>query len=124
MTTANRSLSQLAQTYIGFLVGAILLTTPSLATDGFPRVPPTPAEKGAATFEIQHGFRMDLIAAEPLVASPVDLAYDEVGRAYVVEMRDYPFPEEMNAAPTVFPGTVRLLEDTDGDGKFDKATIF
>ena len=39
-------------------------------------------------------------------------------------MRDYPFPEEKNAEPTVFPGTVRLLEDTDGDGKFDKSTIF
>jgi hypothetical protein len=63
-----------------------------------------------------------LIAAEPLVASPVDLAYDEDGRAYVVEMRDYPYPEEKNAAPTVFPGNVRLLEDLDGDGKFDKAT--
>ena len=74
----------------------------------FPRVPPTPPEKAEATFEVQHGFRMELIAAEPLVASPVDLAYDENGRAYVVEMRDYPYPEEKNAAPTEFPGTVRL----------------
>ncbi len=96
----------------------------ALAVDAFPRVPPTPPDKAEATFEVQHGFRMKLIAAEPLVASPVDLAYDEDGRAYVVEMRDYPFPEEKNAQPTVFPGTVRLLEDTDGDGKFDKATIF
>ncbi|HEY2413642.1 MAG TPA: PVC-type heme-binding CxxCH protein [Pirellulaceae bacterium] len=94
------------------------------AADGFPRVPPTPPEKAEATFEVQHGFRMDLIAAEPLVVDPVDLAYDELGRAYVIEMRDYPYPEEKNAAPTVFPGTVRLIEDTDGDGKFDKATIF
>jgi putative membrane-bound dehydrogenase-like protein len=67
---------------------------------------------------------MQLVAAEPLVASPVDLAYDEDGRAYVVEMRDYPFPEEKNAAPTVFPGTVRLIEDTDGDGWFDRHTVF
>jgi putative membrane-bound dehydrogenase-like protein len=67
---------------------------------------------------------MELIAAEPLVASPVDLAYDEDGRAYVVEMRDYPYPEEKNAEPKEFPGTVRLLEDTDGDGRFDKSTVF
>jgi len=90
----------------------------------FPRVAPTPPEKAEGTFEVLHGFRMELIAAEPLVASPVDLAYDEDGRAYVVEMRDYPFPEEKNAAPSEFPGTVRLLEDGNGDGKFDKATMF
>src|SRR5436190_17917305 len=93
-----------------------LVTTTLLAAEGFPRVPPTPAEKAEATFETLHGFRMELIAAEPLVASPVDMAYDEDGRAYVVEMRDYPYPEEKNAAPTVFPGTVRLLTDSDGDG--------
>ncbi|HMC12387.1 MAG TPA: hypothetical protein VKH44_13900, partial [Pirellulaceae bacterium] len=88
----------------------LFLATPCVAADGFPRVPPTPPEKAESTFEVQHGFRMELIAAEPLVCSPVDMAYDEDGRAYVVEMRDYPFPEEKNAAPTVFPGTVRLIE--------------
>jgi putative membrane-bound dehydrogenase-like protein len=94
------------------------------SVEPFPRTPPTPPDRAEATFEVQHGFRMELIAAEPLVVDPVDLAYDEDGRAYVVEMRDYPYPEEKNAAPTVFPGTVRLLEDTNGDGKFDKSTIF
>src|SRR5262245_32128595 len=102
----------------------LFLASVTLAAEPFPRVPPTPPEKAEATFEVQHGFRMELIAAEPLVVDPVDLAYDEDGRAYVVEMRDYPYPEEKNAQPTVFPGTIRLLEDTDGDGKFDKATIF
>src|SRR5437764_4810034 len=67
---------------------------------------------------------MELIAAEPLVVDPVDLAYDEDGRAYVVELRNYPNPEQKNAQPTVFPGTVRLIEDTNGDGKFDKTTVF
>src|SRR5262245_22222354 len=106
------------------LAAFLVLPAAALAADGFPRVPPTPPERAEATFETLHGFRMELIAAEPLVASPVDLAYDEQGRAYVVEMRDYPYPEEKNAAPSEFPGTVRLLEDADGDGKFDKATIF
>ena len=90
----------------------------------FPRVAPTPPDKAEATFETLHGFRMELIAAEPLVASPVDMAIDEDGRAYVVEMRDYPYPEEKNAEPKEFPGTVRLLEDENGDGKFDKSTVF
>ena len=108
----------------GFRISFFCLLGATASAEGFPRVPPTPPDKAEATFEVQHGFRMELIAAEPLVASPVDLAYDEDGRAYVVEMRDYPFPEEKNAEPTVFEGTVRLIEDTDGDGKFDKATVF
>jgi len=94
------------------------------ADEGFPRVVPTEPDQAEKSFEVLHGFRMELIAAEPLVASPVDLAYDEDGRAYVVEMRDYPYPEEKNAEPKEFPGTVRLLEDTDGDGRFDRSTIF
>src|SRR5262249_62052871 len=53
-----------------------------------------------------------------------EVAHEGLGLACGVEVRDYPLPEEKNAAPTVFPGTVRLIEDTDGDGKFDKSTIF
>ena len=73
---------------------------------------------------------MDLLAAEPLVASPVAMTYDENGRAYVCEMRDYPYTDKARHKPnqenpTDEPiGRVRLLEDTDGDGVFDKATIF
>src|SRR5947208_15414884 len=101
-----------------------LVASAVFAAESFPRVPPTPPDKAESTFEVQHGFRMELIAVEPLVVDPVDMAYDEDGRAYVVEMRDYPNPEEKNAQPTVFPGTVRLLEDADGDGKFDRSTVF
>ncbi|MCI0362162.1 MAG: c-type cytochrome [Planctomycetaceae bacterium] len=102
----------------------LVLLTPAAADEPFPRVPPTEPEQAEATFEVLHGFRMQLIAAEPHVASPVDVAYDEDGRAYVVEMRDYPYPEEKNTEPKEFPGTVRLLADTDGDGRFDQSTIF
>src|SRR5438477_9532273 len=112
-----------AITRIVLLVAVLAPAIVSTGADAFPRVPATPPDKAEATFEVQHGFRMELIAAEPLVVDPVDMAYDEDGRAYVVEMRDYPYPEEKNAQPTVFPGTVRLIEDTDGDGKFDKANI-
>jgi putative membrane-bound dehydrogenase-like protein len=105
-------------------VALIVLSGFAAADDAFPRVPPTEPDRAEATFEVLHGFRMELVAAEPLVASPVDVAYDEDGRAYVVEMRDYPYPEEKNAEPKEFPGTVRLLEDRDGDGRFDNATVF
>lgn len=95
-----------------------------------PRVPPTPAAEAAKTFRVLDGFRMELLAAEPLVASPVAMAYDENGRAYVCEMRDYPYtnkakhkPNQENPTDEAI-GRVRLLDDTDGDGVFDKSSIF
>lgn len=92
--------------------------------DKFPRVPAKEPAEAEKSFECQHGFSMQLVAAEPLVMDPVDMAYDEDGRGYVVEMRDYPFPEEKNADPKVFLGQVRLLVDDDGDGRMDRSTVF
>src|SRR5688572_18347159 len=55
-----------------------------------PRLAPKSPEEAQKTFRTREAFRLELLAAEPLVASPVALEYDENGRAYVVEMRDYP----------------------------------
>ena len=99
-------------------------------TEKLARIPPKSAAEEAKTFHALDGFRMDLLAAEPLVASPVAMTYDENGRAYVCEMRDYPYTDKARHKPnqenpTDAPiGRIRLLEDTRGDGKFDKATIF
>ncbi|MGE3314876.1 MAG: PVC-type heme-binding CxxCH protein [Planctomycetaceae bacterium] len=92
--------------------------------DEIPRIPPVEPAAALKTFQVLGGFEMQLIASEPLVNDPVDLAYDENGLAYVVEMRDYPFPEKANEAPKEFIGRVRILEDTDGDGRFDKSDVF
>jgi putative membrane-bound dehydrogenase-like protein len=92
--------------------------------------PPKSPTEAAQTFQVLDGFRMDLLAAEPLVASPVAMACDENGRAYVCEMRDYPYTDKAHHKPnqenpTDAPiGRIRLLEDTDGDGAFDKAHVF
>lgn len=79
---------------------------------------------GEPSFLVLEGFRMELLAREPLVADPVDLAYDENGLAYVVEMRDYPVPEKPGAPVERPLGRVRVLEDLDGDGAFDRSTVF
>lgn len=95
-----------------------------------PSPAPITARDAAKTFRVLDSFRMDLLAAEPFVASPVAMAYDENGRAYVCEMRDYPYTDKAHHQrnqenPTDEPiGTVRLLEDADGDGVFDKSTVF
>lgn len=109
---------------------AAFLITSVAAQEPLPQVPPTPAEKAAGEFRTLSGFRMTLLAAEPQVTDPVAMCYDADGRAYVAEMNDYPYTDKANHKPSQENptdeaiGKVRLLEDTDGDGVFDKATVF
>jgi putative membrane-bound dehydrogenase-like protein len=84
-------------------------------------LPPKTPKEALQSFETVDGFRMELVASEPLVASPVAAAFDENGNLYVAEMRDYPFRPKPGQKPL---GTVRLLRDTDGDGRFDEADVF
>ncbi|MDQ3625026.1 MAG: cytochrome C, partial [Verrucomicrobiota bacterium] len=71
-----------------------------------------------AAFQIKGGFRVELAAAEPNVVDPVAMAFDENGRLFVAEMRDYPERRKERL------GTIRLLEDTDADGVYEKSTVF
>ncbi|MBI2949473.1 MAG: CehA/McbA family metallohydrolase [Verrucomicrobia bacterium] len=84
-------------------------------------VPPKPMEEALQSFETVGGFRMELVAREPLVYDPIAAAFDEDGNLYVCEMRDYPYKPKSGQPPL---GTVRLLKDTDGDGKFDEAHVY
>ncbi|HEY7158127.1 MAG TPA: PVC-type heme-binding CxxCH protein, partial [Gemmataceae bacterium] len=63
----------------------------------------------------------ELVAAEPLVTSPVAIDWSADGRLWVAEMVDYPTGTKGDYKPG---GRVKILEDTDGDGRYDKATIF
>ncbi len=87
-------------------------------SDELPRIPPHEPADALATFKTLPGFTIQQTAAEPLVHSPVALSFDENGRMFVVEMIDYSEQDKE------FLGTVRLLEDTDQDGRFDKSTVF
>ncbi len=84
-------------------------------------VPSLTPEEAQATFDVRDGFRMELVAAEPLVVDPVAAAFDEHGNLYVCEMRDYPYLPHADQAPQ---GTVRLLRDTNGDGRMDESHVF
>jgi len=93
-------------------------TPPSDLQSELPRIAPHEPRDALATFQLNPGFRIEQVAAEPLVASPVALAFDADGQLYLAEMRDYSEQDKERL------GRVRLLRDTDGDGRFDTATIF
>lgn len=121
------------------LVLAIIIASPdgAVAQDAapkplaeeLPRIPAMTPEQALKAFEIQQGFKLELVAAEPDVADPVDACFDERGRMFVAEMHGYPFSQEPtrlnpNGGGKADAGIIRLLEDTDGDGRMDRSTKF
>lgn len=84
---------------------------------------PLPPEDALASFELEPGYRIELVASEPLIADPVAIAFDERGRLYVVESRGYPDPLDPEVSPPR-EGVIALLEDTNGDGRYDRRTDF
>ena len=94
--------------------------------------PKTPEDSLRALY-LKPGFTASLAAAEPLVQDPVFVDWDARGRMWVVEMGDYPFaPGEktkdglvgQDKVSDLQTGRVKILEDTDADGVYDKATLF
>lgn len=89
-------------------------------------IPPAPvlaAEDALKAFQLKPGFRIEIVAAEPLVDTPVAMQFDPDGRLWVVEMRGYmPNPDGIGEdQPT---GSIAVLEDTNSDGRMDKRTVF
>ncbi|MBX3253736.1 MAG: c-type cytochrome [Chitinophagaceae bacterium] len=76
-----------------------------------------PPDEAVSTFETEPGFKVELVAAEPLIADPVDMEIDEYGRMYIVEMHGYPLDKSGS-------GKIKLLADENGDGMMDKSTLF
>ncbi len=88
-----------------------------------PPAPVIPAEEAVKTIHVPPGFRVELVASEPMVQDPVAVTFDEDGRLWVVEMRGY-MPTLDGKGETNAVGRISILEDTDGDGRMDKSTVF
>ncbi|MDA0196331.1 MAG: dehydrogenase [Bacteroidetes bacterium] len=73
--------------------------------------------KALSAFQIMDGFDIELLVAEPLVSDPVAMEIDELGNIYVVEMHGYPLDKKGS-------GIVKLITDSNGDGKPDKSQVF
>ena len=83
----------------------------------------TPAQ-ALQTFHMPPGYRIELVASEPLVQDPIVIDWDRQGRLWVVEMPGF-VPNLQAPEPYMEPiGKVVVLEDTDKDGVMDKRTVF
>ncbi len=79
------------------------------------------AERLIETLEVRTGYEVSLAASEPSVSDPVAIRFDHRGRMWVVEMPDYPTGPRDGAGPA---GRIRVLTDTDDDGRYDQAATF
>lgn len=141
--------------FLWFNLSSIGLLTQGLAFAADKIVPATDAPKPLAPaesrqrFKLPYGFRIELVAAEPLLAEPTGLCFDARGRIFVCELHGYnrdgyydivelnksgvldkavrriPATKEAEqlAAKETY-GTIKLLEDSKGDGRFDRVTVF
>ena len=82
---------------------------------------PSEPPEALKAFALPQGLTVELVASEPLVVDPVAVSFDERGRMFVVEYRDYPLGPPMGERPL---SRVKLLEDTDGDGRMDRSQVF
>ncbi len=111
---------------IGLVAGLLALTPavraaePVLTAKDLPRMPAVEPKDAINTIKVEKGFHVELVASEPLIASPVAMSIDERGRMFVVEMIDY--SERRDEMPHL--GRIVMLEDTNGDGIYDKSTVY
>ena len=82
---------------------------------------PLSPQQSLAALRIKPDLAVDLVAAEPLVTSPVAIDWGADGRLWVAEMVDYPAGSQGDYKPG---GRIQVLQDSDGDGCYDKAMIF
>ncbi|MBL9190469.1 MAG: c-type cytochrome [Opitutaceae bacterium] len=104
---------------------------------------PLPAAESLKKITMASGFRLELVASEPVVRQPIDLRFDERGRLWVVQYLQYPFPAGVTITgydqyiraefdrvspppPRHFRGAdkITILEDGDGDGQFETVKTF
>ncbi len=90
-----------------------------------PRLPPYSPKDALSTFQLPEGYKIELAASEPLISDPVEVAFDEDGKMYVVQMDDYPSEKMDDYGEGKEPkGKIMLLEDKDGDGFYESGTVF
>ncbi len=111
------------KTHPTMLVGATQLLLTSLCITGAALAGPLTPDEALRAFQLADDrLTIELVASEPAIEDPVGMAFDEDGRLYVVEMRGFQQGPDAKGIPGV--GRVTMLEDRDGDGRFEHHTVF
>lgn len=82
---------------------------------------PKSPEESLKLLHVKSGYEVELVACEPLIVDPVAIDWGLDGKLWVVEMHDYPMGLDNKMKPG---GRIKYLDDTNGDGRYDKATLF
>jgi putative membrane-bound dehydrogenase-like protein len=85
-----------------------------------PKSFPVEPQDAAETWVMKSGFKIQLVAHEPQLRDPIAICFDENGRMFAVEMIDH--PESRETKPHL--GRVSMLEDKDGDGRYETSCVF
>ncbi len=111
--------------FLLLVAGLVLLANTLAAQEKPPHnqdKPPGPAlspQEAIQKMKVPEGFSVELVASEPDMVNPIGMTFDERGRIWITESLEYPRSE-----PGKGRDRVKVLEDTDGDGRADKFTIF
>jgi len=91
--------------------------------DANPELKVLSPEESLARIHVPKGYKVELVASEPMIAEPISITWDGNGKMYVAQMNTY--MQDVDAGNENEPWSkVMMLEDTDGDGKMDKSSIF
>ena len=82
---------------------------------------PLSVKESLKAFKVPAGFQMELVASSPDIGQPMNLAFDERGRLWVSSTLEYPYPVSLDQKGR---DTIKVFEDTTGDGRYDKITTF
>ena len=119
----------------GIILGSIVVTLTAAVSGWQNRAWPPPVQKVSndsptltpdaelKTFHVPTGYRVELVASEPMVVDPIAVDYDLEGRLWVIEMLGF-MPDTSGTDSREPLGRIAVLEDENDDGKMDKRTVF